>query len=155
MTHERLIKLLGMLGSAFAGERANAGQMVDAYLKQHKLNWQQLINGTSYTKPDYRKEEQAYDRGYKIGKEAGRQEGYRDGLAEGKRRATPPPPPAPHIANEQHRELCARANQYFHMLTAWEKGFIRSVSNVLEEGFNLSEKQALRLKEINEKLKGL
>ena len=82
------------------------------------------------------------------------EEGYRDGFARAKQQYYTPPPP-PHIANELHREQAALANKHFHMLTVWEKGFIRSISAVLEEGFDLSEKQALRLKEINDKLKGL
>lgn len=40
-----LIKLLGMLGSAFEGERANAAAMVDKLMREHKLTWEQLLNG--------------------------------------------------------------------------------------------------------------
>ena len=42
---ERLIKLLGMLGSAHDGERAAAGLKADELLRRHGLTWKELILG--------------------------------------------------------------------------------------------------------------
>lgn len=39
----RLIKLLGMLGSEFEGERANAAAMIDRIIRDHGLTWQQVL----------------------------------------------------------------------------------------------------------------
>lgn len=41
----RLEKLLGMLGSSFDGERANAARMIEAMAKKHGLTIPQLILG--------------------------------------------------------------------------------------------------------------
>jgi hypothetical protein len=40
---ERLIKLLGMLGSAHDGERAAAGLKAHEFLKRHGLQWSDVI----------------------------------------------------------------------------------------------------------------
>lgn len=39
----RLIKLLGMLGSAYEGERANAASMIDRIMKEYKLTWTDVL----------------------------------------------------------------------------------------------------------------
>lgn len=39
----RLIKLLGMLNSAFEGERANAGGMADRLIRERGQTWDQVI----------------------------------------------------------------------------------------------------------------
>lgn len=39
----RLIRLLGMLGSSFDGERASAGLLASRMLLQHSLSWDDLI----------------------------------------------------------------------------------------------------------------
>jgi hypothetical protein len=39
----RLVRLLGMLGSDFDGERANAGQMADALVRSLGLRWDDVI----------------------------------------------------------------------------------------------------------------
>ena len=44
-----LIKLLGMLGSDHAGERANAGKLASALLARHKTTWSQLLDATEPT----------------------------------------------------------------------------------------------------------
>jgi hypothetical protein len=46
-----LIKLLGMLGSDHAGERANAGKLASTLLARHKTTWSQLLNGTGSAQP--------------------------------------------------------------------------------------------------------
>jgi hypothetical protein len=40
---ERLIKLLGMLGSAHDGERAAAGLKAHEFIKRHGLSWSDII----------------------------------------------------------------------------------------------------------------
>jgi hypothetical protein len=39
----RLVKLLGMLGSAYEGERANAAALIDRMIREHGLTWQQIF----------------------------------------------------------------------------------------------------------------
>lgn len=41
----RLIKLLGMLGSSFAGERANAAEKANELIRSAGLTWEQYITG--------------------------------------------------------------------------------------------------------------
>ena len=41
----RLVRLCGMLGSAFDGERANAGQMADNLVKSMGTTWDKVIGG--------------------------------------------------------------------------------------------------------------
>lgn len=40
---ERLIKLLGLLGSDAEGERATAGRMADELIRRHGLTWPEVI----------------------------------------------------------------------------------------------------------------
>lgn len=42
-TLQRLVRLLGMLGSAHDGEVANAGRMADRLIRQHGMTWAQVI----------------------------------------------------------------------------------------------------------------
>ena len=42
-TVARLVKLLGMCGSAFEGERANAAALADQFLRQRGLTWREVI----------------------------------------------------------------------------------------------------------------
>src|SRR3954447_24479566 len=39
----RLVRLLGMLGSDFDGERANAGRMADEMVRELGLTWEQVV----------------------------------------------------------------------------------------------------------------
>jgi hypothetical protein len=41
----RLVKLLGMCGSAFDGERANAARLADQLVRQSGLTWNDVISG--------------------------------------------------------------------------------------------------------------
>ena len=47
----RLAKLLGMLGSAHAGERATAGLKADQLVRSLNLTWQEIILAKSIAKP--------------------------------------------------------------------------------------------------------
>jgi len=42
-TLQRLIRLLGMLGSAHDGEVANAGRLADRLIRQHGVTWAQVV----------------------------------------------------------------------------------------------------------------
>ena len=42
-TAQRLVRLLGMLGSAHDGEVANAGRMADRLIRERGLTWPQII----------------------------------------------------------------------------------------------------------------
>ena len=44
-TKNRLVKLLGMLGSDHDGERANAAHAADKLLRQNGLTWREWIEG--------------------------------------------------------------------------------------------------------------
>jgi hypothetical protein len=43
---ERLVRLLGMLGSEHDGEVVNAGRMADRLVRQHGLTWPDIITPT-------------------------------------------------------------------------------------------------------------
>jgi hypothetical protein len=45
-TAQRLVRLLGMLGSTHDGEVANAGRMADRLIREHGLTWPQIIAPT-------------------------------------------------------------------------------------------------------------
>ncbi len=42
---ERLVRILGRLGSDHAGERAAAGLHAEAFRRKHRLTWEELLNG--------------------------------------------------------------------------------------------------------------
>ena len=42
---QRLARILGMLGSEHAGERASAGLQAEAFRKRHGLTWEEMIQG--------------------------------------------------------------------------------------------------------------
>ena len=46
---QRLVRLLGMLGSAHDGEVANAGRMADRLIRESGLTWSQIIAPTPAT----------------------------------------------------------------------------------------------------------
>jgi hypothetical protein len=47
----RLCKLLGMLGSAYAGERAAAGAKAHEFIKQRGLTWSDVITPVPVVRP--------------------------------------------------------------------------------------------------------
>lgn len=48
---ERLVRMLGMLGSSFEGERAAAGLLASRLLAEHKLSWADVIAGGVLCRP--------------------------------------------------------------------------------------------------------
>jgi hypothetical protein len=44
---QRLAAILGMLGSAHAGERAAAALQAEAFLRKHRVTWQELLAAKS------------------------------------------------------------------------------------------------------------
>ncbi len=48
---ERLVKLLGMLGSAHDGERASAGLLASRLLRDRGLTWDQVVGNASPVAP--------------------------------------------------------------------------------------------------------
>jgi hypothetical protein len=48
---ERLARLLGMLGSEFDGEVANAGRLADKLVRQHKLTWFDVVAAPALSAP--------------------------------------------------------------------------------------------------------
>ena len=41
---QRLARILGMLGSDYAGERASAGLQAEAFRKRHGLTWEEMLS---------------------------------------------------------------------------------------------------------------
>lgn len=57
----RLVRLCGMLGSDFDGERANAGRLADNLVREAGLTWDQVIASAnaSYEEPAYKNRRQS------------------------------------------------------------------------------------------------
>ena len=119
----RLLKLIGMLGSAFDGERANAAAMMSKMAEAKKLTLNELIAlayepaSSAYSKPK-----------------------------------PPPPPPEPdpepftdiHQADDLLRMLqriADRPDIAERVLTAWEIQFSTDVAGRYERDYELSDKQ--------------
>ena len=134
----RLAKLLGMLGSSFDGERANAGRMIQAMAEKYKLNITELIEKAHAAPP----------------RTGANQYGAF-------RQAPPPPPPPKHKpksanggfhkvrdtdeANENLRKFDQLIEEEdssdFSRFTDWERQFIRDVADRYEHDYELSDKQ--------------
>jgi hypothetical protein len=50
---QRLAAILGMLGSAHAGERAAAALQAEAFRRHHNLTWDQLVGGKAIAEDAY------------------------------------------------------------------------------------------------------
>ena len=118
-----LIKLLGMLGSSFEGERANAAAMVDKLMREHKLTWDQLLNGVSY------QQQQGPP-----SRPSGRADGKDD---------------TPEGWAAMHSYACEHDGD----LTEWELDFLESIGEWLLDKRELSDKQKRVLRRIYAKAK--
>lgn len=82
----RLIKLLGMTGSAHEGEAANAVRLANKLLRDLKLTWAEAlgeartVNGKDRYVEGYNEgAHNGYNNGFRVGSEHGKAEGYRNG----------------------------------------------------------------------------
>jgi len=129
----RLTKLIGMLGSAFDGERANAAAMITKMAEQRKMSITELIAaamggsthnaGSSYRRPDPKPQPQP--------------------KAE--------PRPQPDKLLRTLREIAKDPDRYEFVLTQWECDFASDVSSRYVADYELSAKQILYVQKIIQK----
>lgn len=113
---QRLIQLLGMLGSAHDGERLNAARLAQRTLGEMGLTWEEFCGGGNGERGDSK----SYMSGYN--------DGYRQGYDKARRESTVA------RAKPQTWTAFARAlqSQHWNDLSDWEQGFIDSF---IERGF--------------------
>ena len=117
----RLTKLLGMLGSAFDGERANAARMISALAEKHKMTINELI-AAGHSQPAQPPPEQTRQKTYDPGPDwgaVGEDSKMLQALTE--------------IARNQER--------YEFVLTQWECNFAEDVAARYSADYELSAKQ--------------
>ena len=129
----RVIKLLGMLGSAFDGERANATNILQRMAEARKVTLTELI-------------EQAYSSG-----------------GSSQQRKPPPPPPPPQDDFEDVdkaddllrmlQQIADRPDMASRVLTPWEINFATDVAGRYSHDYDLSEKQLVVVQKILVKAK--
>ena len=125
---DRLAKILGLLGSDYDGERASAGAMAWAFLRERGLTWFDLFSPS----PEKSGRESAryrrgfrgaeYRRGFRDGMEAARQE-----AAESSRQEA-----ADHPEYRDARDwpaICAKCLDSRYHWTEWQREFLVSVSD--------------------------
>jgi hypothetical protein len=137
---ERLIKLIGMLGSSHDGERANAAAFIQKLADQNRMTINELITAAHGGKGS----ERVVYRDRIVEKE---KVVYRD------RPAAPPPPEegftdidSPLLA--MMKRVAAKPALASRILTAWEVNFITDVSQRYELDQQLSEKQLVIVERI-------
>jgi hypothetical protein len=123
---QRLAKLLGMLGSSFDGERANAARMISALAERHRLTIVEMVLGA-----------QQYSRMGEPPRPKARQE-------KAKSRSNP-------ILTALHN-IAAECNDWEFTLTEWECQFARDVSERYEADYQLSDKQMVICERIIKKV---
>jgi hypothetical protein len=118
----RLLKLIGMLGSAFDGERANAAAMITKLAESKKLTINELISLA------YESASQPHN----------------------KQRPPPPPEPEPETFTDVNqaddllrmlKRIADRPDIAERVLTAWEIQFSTDVAGRYERDYELSDKQ--------------
>jgi hypothetical protein len=138
---ERLIKLIGMLGSSHDGERANAAAFIQKLAERNKMTIAELIaaahGGKGSERIVYRDRPVYRDRIVEKEKVV-----YRD-------RPAPPPPPEPEPTFtdvdspllQRMKDVAAKPAIASRVLTQWELNFITDVSGRYEYDRELSDKQ--------------
>ncbi len=53
-TRERLVRICGMFGSDYEGERANAAAAADRLLREHRLTWRDVLAPCPVPRPEAR-----------------------------------------------------------------------------------------------------
>jgi hypothetical protein len=123
---QRLAKLLGMLGSSFDGERANAARMISALAERHRLTIVEMVLGA-----------QQYSRMEEPPRPKARQE-------KAKSRSNP--------ILTALRNIAAECDDWEFTLTEWECQFARDVSERYEADYQLSDKQMVICERIIKKV---
>lgn len=119
----RLEKLLGMLGSAFDGERANAARMISDMVARKKLTIVELIFGPPKQKSSYRRYE------------------------------PPPRQERAKVNKilQALKEIADQADNLEFVLTEWECQFAADVAARYESDYELSPKQVITAEKIIKK----
>jgi hypothetical protein len=118
----RLEKLLGMLGSSFDGERANAARMIAAMAEKKKLTIVDLVYGVSSARPQPQPKRPA--------RETNKSRTMLQALA----------------------DIVATQEQFEFILTEWECQFAEDVSSRYAYDYELSEKQIVIVEKILRKV---
>jgi len=115
MQRTRLIRLLGMIGSAHDGEVLNAARAASRYLKEIGMTWEEALTGHGYDESAMQDmANQAF------------QSGYQDGHVAGAAAARAYRPP-------NWRGFCTiLVDEYWDAMTDWERGFVQSF---IERGY--------------------
>lgn len=118
---DRLIQILGMMGSAHDGEVLNAARLAQRLIGSEALTWEEVLKNI---KPEPANASPAsYSAGYASGYAKGLKDGYASAQSQ----------------TYRARGLTWRGfamdlkQQYFDNLTEWEQGFVESF---VERGFN-------------------
>lgn len=127
----RLEKLLGMLGSSFDGERANAARMIANMAEKKKLTITELIYGASNARP---RPEPKYEQ-----------------------KAKPQASPFGSKSNSRTMlqalaDIAANSDEFEFVLTEWECQFANDVASRYAYDYELSEKQIVIVEKIIRKV---
>jgi len=114
----RLEKLLGMLGSSFDGERANAARMISAMAEKKNLTITELIYGASSVRP---------------------QASYR--TSKPRPAQTTADKPKSRTLLQSLSDIASTSDEFEFTLTEWECQFADDVSKRYSYDYELSEKQ--------------
>lgn len=126
----RLEKLLGMLGSSFDGERANAARMIANMAEKKKLTITELIYGAPSARP---RPEPKYEQAKPQASPWGGKSNSRTML-------------------QALADIAANADEFEFVLTAWECQFATDVSSRYAHDYELSEKQIVIVEKIIRKV---
>jgi hypothetical protein len=105
--HARLVKLAGMLGSSFDGERANAARMATDILREHGTTWAEVLNPSCPPCPTCAARTAQQERS----------ETYRDARSSWTRSSY----------TSSWRELAWYCQDNADLLSPWERSFIASI----------------------------
>jgi hypothetical protein len=130
----RLEKLLGMLGSSFDGERANAARMIANMAEKKKLTITELIYGTPSVRPHPEPQPRPQHQ-----TKAAKENSF--GWKSNSR------PMLQALA-----DIAADTDQFEFVLTAWECQFANDVSSRYAHDYELSEKQIVIVEKILRKV---
>lgn len=123
---ERLIKLLGMIGSNADGEALNAARLAHKLLQDRGMTWRQVVGGNGAVSPP-----------------------FINPWGSGTWHHTPPPPPPPSRGSERWRTVADFILNYKdEMINEWEYHFLESI--IARPG-GLTQKQMATLVKIGQK----
>ena len=123
----RLEKLLGMLGSSFDGERANAARMIAAMADKKKLTITELIYGAPGARPQPQPRPAARERPHTNRSNS-------------------------NTMLQQLLDISANSDEFEFVLTEWECQFASDVASRYSYDYELSEKQIVIVEKILRKV---